>query len=305
MNVTKLKRKGMRDVGELIFYICLVALPLLQLAIFYVYVNFNSILMSFQTYDQLSGKFVWNVGANFTRLWTELTKTSILKDAFLNSLSVWLLMSIFGRFLAILFSYYIYKKCVMSKVFKFFLFLPSVLPGILLVLVFKFFANEAIPGYYLEFFGETINPLLIGTDTLMPTVYFFCVWVSFGGQILIYTGAMDQIAPEIIEAGKVDGVKPVQEFFCIVVPLILPTVATFMIASVATLFTDQASLYSFFGEAVDFENATIGYYLFILVNKTGNGKSMYTYASALGLVCTMIAFPLTLLVRRLLEGKEE
>ena len=146
MNVTKLKRKGMRDVGELIFYICLVALPLLQLAIFYVYVNFNSILMSFQTYDQLSGKFVWNVGANFTRLWTELTKTSILKDAFLNSLSVWLLMSIFGRFLAILFSYYIYKKCVMSKVFKFFLFLPSVLPGILLLLVFKLFANEAIPG---------------------------------------------------------------------------------------------------------------------------------------------------------------
>ena len=122
---------------------------------------------------------------------------------------------------------------------------------------------------------------------------------------MIYTGAMDQISPDVIEAGRVDGVKPYQELFFIVIPMILPTVATFMVASVAVLFTNQASLYSFFGDNVDYENFTIGYYLFELVNKNGNGKSMYTYASALGIVCTLIALPLTLLVRRLLEGKEE
>ncbi len=305
MEVTKLKRKRVRDVGDLIFYICLVALPLLQVVIFYFYVNLNSFAMAFQTYDQIAGTFKWDLGANFSRLWQELTKSTILRDAFLNSLYVWVLTAIFGRLLAILFSYYIYKKWIFSKFFKFFLFLPSVLPGILMVIVFKFFANEAIPGYISELLRKTINPLLIGSKTLMPTIYFYNIWVSFGGQILIYTGAMDQISPDIIEAGKVDGVKTYQELFFIVVPMILPTVATFMIASVAMLFTDQASLYAFFGDGVDYENYTIGYYLFELVNRVGNGKSMYTYASALGIVCTMIAFPLTLLVRRLLEGKEE
>ncbi|MBE7080645.1 MAG: sugar ABC transporter permease [Clostridiales bacterium] len=305
MEVTKLKRKRVRDVGELIFYICLVALPLLQVAIFYIYVNLNSFAMSFQTYDTISGKFTWDFGANFSRFWQELTKSSLLWDAFVNSLIIWVLSAIFGRILAILFSYYIYKKWILDKFFKFFLFLPSILPGILLVIVFKFFANEAIPGYLLELHEKVIDPLLIGSKTLMPTIYFFNIWVSFGGQILIYTGAMDQVAPEIIEAGKVDGVKPYQELFLIIVPMILPTVTTFMVASVATLFTNQASLYSFFGDNVGYENFTIGYYLFELVNKTGNGKSMYTYASALGIVCTLIAFPLTLLVRRLLEGKEE
>ena len=310
MELTKLKRKGMRDVGELIFYICLVALPLLQVGIFYVYVNLNSFAMSFQTYDKLAGKFSWDPEfTSFQRLWTELTTpsfgSSILWTAFVNSVWIWFLTALFGRFLAILFSYYIYKKWMFDKMFKFFLFLPSVLPGILLVIVFKFFANEAIPGYFWELFDKLIDPLLIGSKSLMPTIYFFNIWVSFGGQILIYTGSMDQIAPEIIEAGEVDGVKPYQEFLFIVVPMILPTVATFMVASVATLFTNQASLYSFFGDNVDFENYTIGYYLFELVNKNGNGKSMYTYASALGIVCTCIAFPLTLLVRRLLEGKRE
>lgn len=310
MQLKNLKRKKTRDVGELIFYCCLVALPLLQVAVFYFYVNLNSFAMSFQTYDRVAGTFTWDWGKfNFTKLWQELTyptfKQSTLWMAFVNSLYIWLLTALFGKFLAILFSYYIYKKWMFDKMFKFFLFLPSVLPGILLVLVFKFFANEAIPGYMEALFNKIIEPLLIGPKSLMPTIYFFNIWASFGAQILIYTGAMDQIAPEIIEAGEVDGVKPYQEFFFIVVPMILPTVATFMVASVAALFTNQASLYSFFGDNVDAENYTIGYYLFELVNKSGVGKTLYTYASALGIVCTLIAFPLTLGMRRLLEGKKE
>jgi hypothetical protein len=41
MRTTKTKRMG--DKSDLIFYWCLVALPLLQIAIFYFYVNFNSL----------------------------------------------------------------------------------------------------------------------------------------------------------------------------------------------------------------------------------------------------------------------
>ena len=303
---SKRKEKGkVRDLGEVIFYSCLIALPILQLLIFYIYVNFNSVFMSFQSYDTLNDKFTWDFSVNFIKIWSEI-KSSVLIDALINSVAIWFWTALFGKFLSILFSYYIYKKWMMGTFFKFFLFLPTILPGILLVLMFKFFVNEAIPGYFLEFFGKTINPLLIGEKSLMPTLVFFNIWTSFGGQVLIYTGAMDQLAPEVMEAGQVDGVKPMQEFFYLVIPMIMPTIATFMIASVAGLFTNQASLYSFFGDNnVDYSNYTIGYYLFILVSKSGNGKTMYTYASALGLVCTFIAFPLTLLMRRVLVGKED
>jgi ABC-type sugar transport system permease subunit len=264
--------------------------------------------MSFKSYDKLTDTFYWDSGVNFTKFWTELTQTSIITDALKNSIIVWIFTSVLGTFLSILFSYYIYKKWVLGKTFKFFLFLPSVLPSILLVIVFKFFANEAVPGYMYELFGENISPLLRqGSDTLMPTIIFYNVWVCFGAQLLIYTGAMDQIPPEIIEAGKVDGVSPVREFFSIVVPMILPTVSTFVVANVATLFTNQANLWAFFGDSnnVDYANFTIGYYLFDLVNKGGLGKSMYTYASALGVICTLIAFPLTMLARKLLNREDE
>lgn len=305
MKATNKKQKG--DRGELIFYCCLVALPLLQVAIFYFYVNFNSILMAFKSYDRLSDTFYWDFGANFSRFWQELTmKSSILIDAFKNSFIVWLFTSVLGTVLSIVFSYYIFKKWALGKTFKFFLFLPSVLPSILLVIVFKFFVNEAIPEYISHFTGKIITPLLLGKDSLMPTILFYNVWVCFGSQLLIYTGAMDQIAPEILEAGKVDGVSCVREFVSIVVPIILPTVTTFVIANVATLFTNQANLYAFFGDKVDYSNYTIGYYLFVLVNnKVDYGKTMYCYASTLGIICTLIAFPLTMLIRRLLNGKEE
>ena len=263
--------------------------------------------MSFQTYDALTDKFTFDLSENFTRFWKELTETSILIDAFKNSIIVWLCTSVLGTFLSILFSYYIYKKWAIAKTFKFFLFLPSVLPSILLVSVFKFFANEAIPGYVSELFNKTVTPLFIGKETLMPTLLFYNVWASFGAQILIYTGAMDQISPDVMEAGKVDGVSPVAEFFLIVIPIILPTISTFLVANIAMLFSNQANLYAFFGDSryVDYGNFTIGYYLFDLVNKAGNGKTMYTYASALGIICTMIAFPLTIGVRKLLNRGDE
>ena len=59
MNKTKptLSRKSKR----LIFFICILALPLIQFAIFYLYVNFNSIILAFQNYAQKDGELGYNV----------------------------------------------------------------------------------------------------------------------------------------------------------------------------------------------------------------------------------------------------
>ena len=296
-----LKRKFRGDMGERIFYGALIVLPLLQIAIFYFYVNYNSIALAFKSYTFEDG-FYWDFDANFPRFWLELKSLRLLR-ALKNSLIVWFFTTVLGTFLAIVFAYYIYKKWMFGKTFKFFLFLPSVLPSILLVGIYKFFVNDAIPEYA-EIFGLTIKPLLSHGDSLFPTVVFYNVWICFGAQLLIYTGAMDQIAPEILEAGKVDGVSSLREFFSIILPIILPTVSTFVIANIATLFTNQANLYAFFGDNVGYSNYTIGYYLFVLVNRVGNGKTMYTYASVLGIICTLIAFPLTMLIRWLLNERE-
>lgn len=298
------KKKSRGDIGELIFYISIIALPLLQVLIFYFYVNFNSVLMAFQKYNTVKGFYFdkSDIWVNFSKFWFNLTQSTDIILALKNSLIVWFFTAIVGTFLSILFSYYIFKKWLLAKTFKFILFLPSVLPSILLVLVYKIFVNKAIPEVVFQQSGKIITPFLQNKSLIMPTVIFYNVWVCFGAQILIYTGAMGQISPEILEAGKVDGVTSTREFFSIVIPIILPTVATFMIANVATIFTNQANLYAFFGQGLEPRYRTIGYYLYDLVANTEYKMTMYNYASAVGIICTFVAFPLTMLTKKLLSG---
>ena len=293
------KTKGIRDKSDFIFYLAIIAIPILQVIIFYFIVNFNSILMAFQDYNVLENKFSFNNFANFKTFWDEAFASKKIITMFFNSFVVWFFTSVLGTFLSILFSYYIFKKWKLFKAFKFILFLPTVLPSILLVLMYKFFMTEAIPLVVEMVTGAKPNDSTLS----MPLIIFYNVWVCFGAQILIYSGAMDQIPPDVLEAGQVDGVNSIREFFSIVVPIIMPTVSTFFIASVATLFTNQANLFAFFGTAVLPQNQTIGYYLFKLVNDEKTKMDNYGYASALGIICTFVAFPLTLLVRRLLNGK--
>ncbi len=313
MGRTKSKMKG--DKAELIFYISLIALPLLQVIIFYFYVNFNSILLAFKDYDG-EGGLVYNKGNlfyNFVRFWEELTADgakSLLLAILKNSVLVWFFTAIVGTFLSVLFSYYIFKKWFLAKTFKFFLFLPSVLPSILLVFVFETFVNQVIPTFASEVLNKQVEALLIGKNKI-PTYIFYNIWVGFGAQLLIYTGAMAQISPETLEAGKVDGVNSFREFFSIVVPMILPTISTFMIANLATIFTNQANLFAFYGNTgsegkLRLKEGTMGYYLFDLITKPGTKIERYPYASALGIICTLIAFPLTMGLRKLLnKGAED
>lgn len=298
----KAKRKKI-DWRELLFYVCLIILPLTQFAIFYIGVNFNVILLSFKSYDTVSGTYSWTL-SNFSRVWNELTMSSILTDALLNSLLVWFFCVLVGTTLAVLFSYYIYLKKPLSKTFKFILFLPSVLPSILLVMIYKYFVQEGLVTYINDIFGTNMLGLLVDSSTRFPTILFYAVWIGFGSQVLLYTGAMEQISPEINDALKVDGAGPLRQLIHVVIPECLPTISTFLISGIATIFTNQANLWSFFGAKAEYGDWTIGYYLFRLVNDPSLGISEYPYASTLGLCCTIIVLPLTFLANRFLMRRD-
>ena len=282
--------------GDILFYCLILIIPLTQIAIFYFGVNTQSILMAFQNFNTDKG-FYWDVKANFSRFASELKDNNFWRmvgDSFI----VWICTQFAGTVFALFFSYYIYKKKTLFKFFKFILFLPSIVPALLLVLIFKYFMNKGLPPLI-----GTENILLENPETYFWIVTAFTVWISFGSQVLIYSGAMDQIPNEILEAGKLDGITPFREFVSLIVPYILPTVSTFIIVGIATIFTNQNNLFSFYGDMVGTygNDKTIGYYLYCLVSGNGVGMSNYCYASFLGLTSTLIAVPLTFIVRKILS----
>ena len=279
--------------GDVLFYVLVLLIPLVQLGIFYFGVNFQNILMAFQRYDTNNNKYIWDATINFKLLANEAKDKTfwiMLGDSFI----VWLCTQFAGTILALFFSYYIYKKKTLYRFFKFILFLPSIIPAILLILIFSKFMDDALP----TFMGIE-EGFLSDSKTYFWIVTGFTVWISFGSQVLVYSGAMNQIPNEVLEAGKLDGASQFREFISLVVPYILPTVGTFLIAGVATIFTNQNNLYSFFRDRLLGTDKTVGYYLYWLVGADGVGMSRVCYASFLGLLSTLIAAPLTFIVRKL------
>ena len=292
--------RGKKVDKELLFCIAMLAIPLLQFTIFYVIVNFNSFLMAFQKAEFDYGKVTYRfIGFdNFKELWTDLTQTNVMRSAWKNSLKTWFFSSLVGISLAVILSYYIFKKGWGKSFFRLILFLPSILPGILLMAIFQSFVDSVVP----ELLDR--NPIFIlGEGTAFPMSIVFSVWFGFGMQVLLYNGTMEQISPSVMEAAQLDGATPLIELWNIVIPEIIPAVGTFLIAGIATIFTNQAGTYGFFGpDAINYEGEyTIGYWMY---TKVQAGETYYPYASAIGLCCTMIALPLTMLVKKMVVRKE-
>lgn len=285
------QKKRMRD---LIFCVLVLGIPVAQFIVFYIVVNFNSIIMTFQRYE--NGVFVFNGVENFQLMWEEIAHGATL-DAIKNSIVVYFCSSLFGLTLSLVFSFYIYKKMPLSKTFRVFLYLPSILSSMVTVTVFKQLVEIGVKDVFSLQDGLLSNP-----DTKMGTLIFFQLLMGFGTQILMYSGAMNGIDDSAVEAARLDGVNTFQEFFYITLPLIYPTIVTFLVVGMAGVFTNQLNLYAFYGNGGNLgrEYWTVGFMLFQRVN-TAKTMAEYPLLATYGMTLTFIAAPLTLLFRKGLE----
>lgn len=300
------KQRKKRSRGKNIFYWSILAFPILQFVVFYIGVNLNSFALAFQefNYDENGFSFVGfkSLFVNFIDVFEMFKEAKYLGNAFNNSIIVFLVGLGVGLSLALLFSYYIYKKSRMSKFYKVILFLPYVISSITLVIIYKYFVENAVPELALKITGHEMEGLLSNPKTEFGAILFFTIWTGFGVQTLIYSSAMSGISNEIVEAAKMDGITPLKEFLLIDIPMIAPTITVFVVSSTATIFANQMNLFSFYGSsASNYSIWTIGYYMYRGISAPETTLADYPYYAAFGLVMTLISIPITFLVRRFMK----
>lgn len=284
-----------------LFYYILILIPIIQFLIFYVGVNLNSIFLSFKEYDVYNGTYeiVWF--KNFKDVITNLSNTPAMEYALKNSFILFFSTMIVGVSLSLLFSYYIYKKGVLSGAFQVILYLPSIVSSLAFVLIYKYFAEMAIPEIFEQVFNMKLKPLLSTPETQFGTILFFCLWTGFGVNIIMYSNAMSGISDSIIEAAKLDGCNALQEFFLIIIPRIWSTITVFLVVGLATLFTNQMNLFSFYGIYAEARLWTVGYFLYREIASPNTTFADYPYLAAFGLIITCVAVPITMGAKFLLE----
>ena len=284
---------------DMIFYILMMAFPVVQFAVFYIGVNGGSFLLSFQNIDITTNTRAWTF-QNISNVFKMMTRDAeILSMAGMSLLSYALILCI-GTPLGLLFSYYIYKKLPLSGAFRVILFLPSIISAIVMVTIFQFFVERAVPEIIKVISGKQIEGLLENQNSRFATIIFYNIWVGFGTSVLMYANGMGGISQEIVESAHLDGATGIREFWHITLPMVFPTLSTFIITGVATIFTNQLNLYSFYGDRAPGNVQTYGYYLY---NKTqaATSRAEYPELAAMGLLLTLIAVPLTLVIKWALE----
>ena len=287
-----LKRKNL--LRNSIFYVVMAGIPILQVIIFYIYVNFNSILLAFKTYDEVTMSYKWLSGgeffSNFKGFFEGLTTLPYMKSAFWNTFMMFGLVLLVSYSGGILLSNYIYKKRLFGKFFRIILFTPSMISGIVMVVLFQFFADAAVPALT----NNATVGLLADTSTAFPTIICYTLWLGLGSGMLVYVGTMDSINDSMVEAARLDGCSPTQEFFKITLPTIFPTILVFFIARMGGIFGEQINLYTFYGADAPFDYYTFGYWMYV---RTLAGEANYPQLAAAGLCFTSVLAPLTLFVR--------
>ncbi len=295
----ELSSRGKRERNNLIFYCAMLAFPIAQFCLFYIFVNFNSIIMSFERFNT-DGTFSFAGFENFERIFIELGTLQNLQSGLENSLIAWLFNLLVSTPAALLFSYYMYKKRFASGFFKVVLFSPSVISAVVIVTMFQMLVEDFIPKFFNANFNTNMLGLLTMSETVIPTLLFYSLWVGMGTSILMYLGAMGNINESVIEAAQIDGVTPMKEFFFVVLPQIFPTLIVFLTTGLAGFFTNQLNLYTFFAHMALPRYNTIGYYMYVQTIRS-SGMANYPYVAAMGLLTTAITVPVVLLARKLLN----
>ena len=294
-----------RTAKRRIFALLMLAIPLLQFAIFYVYVNLNSILMAFSEYTfdiENSGYIVEFVGfANFEKA-LDIMLSPIGGEMLLNSLKLYGCNLVIVMGLALIFSYYIAKKFPMAGFFRVVLYLPHVVSSVVFAILYRYLVTDVYMDFVLKLTGAEVSGLLeLGNGTQYSTILFYNIWMGFGINVMLFTNAMSGINSSVLESAKLDGVNIVQEFIYIYIPMIFPTFITFIVTGLAGLFTNQMALLAFFGDSGKNEFNVYGFYLYVKALRADYvGETTYSMLSAMGLIITLIIAPLTIGVRKLL-----
>ncbi len=307
----KVKVPLSRTTKRTIFFWCVAAIPLALFALFYVYVVLKSFTYAFERYTAKENAIGWDVSFagldNFKRVILMLS-TGDNYLMLINSVRLGLLKICLGTFVSMIFSYYVYKKLLFSGFFRVVLFMPSIISGLIMVLLFRYVANNV----YKEVFNQQFG-LLSQESTIYGTVLFYNLWLGFAGEILMYTSAMGGINDSVVESAQIDGVNVVQEMVFITMPMIYPTVVTFIVAQLAAMFTDQMALYTFYGSNAPINISTVGYVLYRDTLSSGKvpnrpwnevlntGVLSFAELTAFGLMISVIMVPLTFLIRNTLQ----
>ena len=249
-----------------------------------------SIYLSLTEYKVIKAP-VWIGLANYVRMFSdELFYHSMKVTVTYTALSVPL-----GIVAALGVAVLLNQRIVASGLFRTIFYLPSVISGVAVAIVFAWIFNFrfGILNYFLSLLGIP-GPNWLGHPRWTLWAFVLMSLWGIGGNVIIFLAALQGVPVPLYEAAKIDGAGNWRRFWAITLPMISPAILFVLIMGVIGTFQTFTQSYVMTGGGP--ANATL-FYLLYLYRNAFNWFEM-GYASAMAWVLFLVIMVCTLLLWR-------
>ena len=286
-----------KKINRTLFIAGMLIVPILNFIVFWLGVNFNSVLLAFKGIKD--GTEYWTLN-NFKTLYQEffVYSDSNMRLFFKNTMIFFSIGTFVTTPVSLLLSFFLYKRIFGYKFYRVMFFLPSIMSAVVVSSLFKYLlgASGPIGAIYKFINGVEYAPAFLSeTEYALKCLIIYGLWTGIAGNFILYCGAMNRIPIEVMESARMEGSNCWIELIRIVIPMIWPTLSTTLIFMVVGIFSSSGNILLLTHGVTS--TYTLAYWIFDQV-KTFQS---YYVPSALGLVFTFIGFPIVLIVRFLLN----
>jgi len=237
---------------------------------------------------------------NYVKLWT----TDPLWWKVLGNTFTFAIMIVAGKVILALLAAIALKRSFRGRdLFRVLYYLPAIVSVAVVGLLFQkvFDPQRGLLNYYITDVFNGPRPVWLGTTALViPSISIATIWWTFGFPMLVFLAGLQNIPEHLYEAAKLDGAGPVQSFWRITLPLLVPT----MLFVIVTQFIAEMQI---FGQPFVMtrggpgnESKTVLIYLY----DTAWSFFRMGYASAMAVSLAAIMIVVTLIQFALLRNRE-
>ena len=288
------------------FVYLLILIPVAQFAVFWVYVNISSILLAFQNED--GNWTLANFAAVFRAFREPDTFTFILPQLIGRSALLWAVVNVVAFPISVFTCYMLYKYTKCHLFFRICFLIPGLVGTVVWTTLVRYMVAYNGPVtellYALNLLSDQIkhDGLFSSATTAYPTIIVVTFMMSIVGNNVVLTGAYARIPEELFESAQIDGASLGREVFNIAVPCVWPTIATLLTFSFCSVLTYDNGVYVYsMGEGQN-GMANMGFWFqYATYNIATMPGTSYNYPAAVGVFITVIAVPIALIARVILE----
>ena len=293
-----------------LFVILMLSISFIHFAIFWVYVNFDTVRLTLFRFDEITHDYVFYGLKNYGDVikHTFIEKRLDEWNTFWNTFRA-IIINLMILPIALITAYAFYKKVYGEKAFRVIFYLPSIISIVVqcsaFIAMFKTYTygGQEFYGPYNRFFRifgyapQWLSVLAEG-NTMWPLIYAFCIIAGLGTNVILMSSAMLRIPSSVTEAAELDGCGFSRELFTITLPLIMPTITTWLTMLLTSVFgfVMQPMLLTEGARGTNSKFYTIPWLIFDQV-QNGAQKANIPAAATLGIILSIIILPIVAVMR--------